>query len=99
MVKPDRSIFDRLNEIVLTGTFTNGNGWMNSGVGTFWGGMTFQGLAAYYYAVESETGKEVSRCEYNNMVDNPKDKVRGGGTRGEGEEHTHYSFREQQASK
>lgn len=32
------------------------------------------GLAAYYYEVESTTGVEVSRCEYNNMVDNPKTK-------------------------
>ena len=32
------------------------------------------GLAAYYYAIESDTGVEVSRCKYNNMVDNPKDK-------------------------
>ncbi len=74
VVKPDRSIFDRLNEIVLTGTFSVGQGWMKSGIGGFWGGMTFQGLAAYYYGKESTSGKEVSRCSYNNMVDNPKTK-------------------------
>jgi len=74
VVKPDEAIFERLKTIVTTGTFTGGRGWMDSGVGMFWGGMTFQGLAAYYYEIESKTGKEVSRCKYNNMVDNPRDK-------------------------
>jgi hypothetical protein len=72
VVKPDGSIFKRLNEIVLTGNYSVERGWMNSGIGSFWGGMTFQGLAAYYYDKESTSGKEVSRCYYNNMVDDPK---------------------------
>jgi len=59
-------------EIVRVGDFTPGEGWGDSGVGYFWGGVTFQGLIPYYYdALHPGQSVELSRCVYNNMNDNP----------------------------
>merc|ERR1712046_167682 len=44
------------------------------GAGSYWGGMTIQGLLAYYYRIlHPGDGRELCRCVYNNMGDNPRD--------------------------
>jgi hypothetical protein len=43
--------------------------------GLFYGAMTFQGIIPYYYDIlHPGQAVELSRCVYNQMVDNPKDK-------------------------
>eukprot|EP01041_Mallomonas_annulata_P008674 gene8674-17907_t len=71
VLKP--SIQDYLNivNIVMTVPFRNGGGWNNSHVGWYWGGMTIQGVLAYYYYLVTTPGRslKVDRCIYNTMAD------------------------------
>ena len=74
VLKPDMQVFDELTDIVRVGNFQAGKGWGGSGAGAYWGGMTIQGLLAYYYRIlHPGTGRAVRECVYNNMVTNPKD--------------------------
>lgn len=74
VVKPNIQVFDELCNIVRKGDFRQGAGWAGTGAGAYWGGMTIQGLMAYYYStVNKGGGKALNRCIYNNMVDNPRD--------------------------
>ena len=74
VIKPDQAAFAELSAIVTEGDFRAGGGWGGSGAGAYWGGMTIQGLLAYYYRIlKPGTGLDVSRCVYNCMVDNPRD--------------------------
>jgi hypothetical protein len=75
VIKPSIEAFEEYNQIVLTESFAPGKGWGGSGVGGFWGGMTFQGLVPYFYKHKHPgRGGEINRCRYNNMADNPKNK-------------------------
>lgn len=50
ILKPNRSIYSEIQQIVLKGDFHDSLGWGNA-TGTFWGSMTFQGLLPYYFQV------------------------------------------------
>ena len=74
VLKPNLTAFEELNGIVRKGDFRSGSGWGGTGAGSYWGGMTIQGLLAYYYRIlHPGEGRELRRCVYNNMVDNPRD--------------------------
>eukprot|EP00543_Licmophora_paradoxa_P008740 CAMPEP_0202454458 /NCGR_PEP_ID=MMETSP1360-20130828/12184_1 /ASSEMBLY_ACC=CAM_ASM_000848 /TAXON_ID=515479 /ORGANISM="Licmophora paradoxa, Strain CCMP2313" /LENGTH=303 /DNA_ID=CAMNT_0049073775 /DNA_START=62 /DNA_END=973 /DNA_ORIENTATION=+ len=72
VVRPDPSVHDELEKIVLEGNYTGGygrnNGWGGLGYGGFVGAMAMQGLMAYYYDhVRPGTGVELNQCRYNWM--------------------------------
>jgi len=74
ILRPSLSTFTSLINIVLNVPFNEPGkpGWNGTGVGPFWGAMTFQGLIPFYYREVNEVESEVlNRCEYNNMRDNP----------------------------
>ncbi|KAJ8602385.1 hypothetical protein CTAYLR_004246 [Chrysophaeum taylorii] len=73
VAKPDLATFDGMVEVVRRGDFRNGKGWGGTGAGTYWGGMTIQGLVPYYFEkLHPGTGRAVDNCVYNNMANNPK---------------------------
>ena len=82
VIKPDQAVFDMIVEIVREGSHNapRTGGWRNSGIGTWWGGATIQGVLPYFYAPIEKKGAperdaktmsahEVDRCVYDNMVD------------------------------
>ena len=71
VVQPNMTVYNRLTDLVREGDFKRGGGWKSSRIGSFWGGMTIQGLLAYYYNVEEppSESRAVDRCVYNTMVD------------------------------
>jgi len=82
VIKPDQAVFDLIVEIVREGSHNapHTSGWRNSGIGSWWGGTTIQGVLPYFYAPTSKKGaperdvttmtsQEVDRCIYDNMVD------------------------------
>lgn len=73
VVKPSLRLFRELQAIVQEGDWRGGKGaWGGSGVGYFYGGPTIQGLVPYFFqVVHPGTALVVSRCVYDNMVDNP----------------------------
>jgi len=74
VLRPDMSVYDEFVEVIKKGDFRKNGGWGGL-VGPFYGSMTFQGLIPYYYDVLHENeAVELSRCIYNQMADNPKDK-------------------------
>ena len=57
--------------IVRKGDFRGG--WGGTRAGSFYGGMTIQGLLPYYFRhVRPRLGREVRGCVYNNMASNPR---------------------------
>jgi hypothetical protein len=74
VTRPDRKVYEEFREIVRVGDFRDGGGWGGK-VGPFHGSMTFQGIIPYYYDVlHPGQSIELSRCIYNQMADNPRDK-------------------------
>ncbi|KAG7341904.1 hypothetical protein IV203_006996 [Nitzschia inconspicua] len=74
VLRPDMAVYNELREIVREGNFQEGKGWGGVG-GLFYGAMTFQGIIPYYYDIlHPGEAVELSRCVYNQMADNPKDK-------------------------
>ena len=71
IIRPSIDDYMNLVNIMITTDFVMGEGWNNSGVGWYWGGMTIQGLLPYYYYVvtSSKRIKIVDRCLYNTMAD------------------------------
>lgn len=77
MVKPNKTVFDELIQIVNDGDFIMGRGidkgWRGSGYGRhIYGSMTIQGLLAYYYNEHWQTSVELNRCRVNQKGDNPR---------------------------
>jgi hypothetical protein len=74
VARPDVKVHEAFREIVRIGDFREGRGWGGQ-VGPFHGSMTFQGLLPYYYNIlHPGQAVELSRCIYNQMCDNPRDK-------------------------
>jgi len=74
VLRPDMKVYEEYVHIIKKGIDKEGTGWGGL-VGPFYGFMTFQGLIPYYYDVLHENEAiELSRCVYNQMADNPKDK-------------------------
>jgi len=73
VIKPNMTTYQRLVGLVREGDFRPGSGWKGARIGHFWGGMTIQGLLAYYFKMEAqpEESRAVDRCVYNTMVDVP----------------------------
>jgi len=75
VLKPSMQSFTELKSIIRKGDFRQGRGWGGTGHGSFYGGMTFQGIIPYYYdEIHPGTAVELNRCVYNQMCDNPRDK-------------------------
>ena len=73
VIRPSMSAFSEYREIVLEGDYTLETGWGKTNIGYFWGGMTFQGLVPYFYLSRHPgTERELDRCVYNSMSDNPR---------------------------
>lgn len=76
VAKPDLDVFNRLVDVVRVGDFRSGKGgrgWGGTGAGTYWGGMTIQGLIPYFFDyLHPHLGKAVDNCVYNNMANNPR---------------------------
>ena len=59
-----------------------GRGWGGTNAGTYWGGMTIQGLVPYFFekapddaaarGVARARGRALDPCAYNNMATNPR---------------------------
>ena len=77
VVKPSLQVFADLVETVREGDYRASGGWAGSGIGRFYGGMTIQGLLPYYYYAKAPAAasRELDRCVYNIMVDNPRCKA------------------------
>ncbi|CAJ1947469.1 unnamed protein product [Cylindrotheca closterium] len=74
VLRPDMKVYEEFVRIIKKGIDKEGTGWGGI-VGPFYGFMTFQGLIPYYYDVlHDNEAIELSRCIYNQMADNPKDK-------------------------
>ena len=72
VIKPSLKTFEAFQAVIRKGDHTGGGGWGGSKIGNFWGGQTIQGiLPYYYYSIDQNNSKEVNRCIYNCMVDNP----------------------------
>lgn len=72
VIKPSLERFEELRSIIRKGQYSGGSGWESSHIGKFWGGATIQGIMPYFYArVHEGDAKELNRCIYNVMVDNP----------------------------
>jgi hypothetical protein len=74
VLRPDMKVYEEFVAIIKEGDFRKNGGWAGV-VGPFYGSMTFQGLIPYFYDVlHPNEAVELSRCIYNQMADNPKDK-------------------------
>jgi hypothetical protein len=74
VLRPDMAVYQEFVDIITKGDYRSGKGWGGM-VGAFYGGMTFQGIIPYYYDyLHAGQSVELSRCIYNQMADNPKDK-------------------------
>lgn len=73
VAKPDLDTFRAIVDVVREGDFRAGKGWGGTGAGSYWGGMTIQGLLPYYFEkLHPGQGKPVDNCVYNNMANNPR---------------------------
>ena len=74
VAKPSMEIYEALVDVVREGDFRSGSGWGGTGAGTYWGGMTIQGLLPYFFeTVRPGRGRDLDECVYNNMANNPRD--------------------------
>ena len=74
VLRPSMEVYQEFVDIITKGEAIEYKGW-GSLVGPFYGWLTFQGLIPYYYDVlHPNEAVELSRCIYNQMADNPKDK-------------------------
>jgi hypothetical protein len=72
VIRPSLETFQEFQSIIRKGDHRPGSGWGGSHIGNFWGGQTIQGIIPYYYNIlHPGKAKELNRCEYNCMVDNP----------------------------
>jgi len=71
LLKPSRVTYDRLVDLVKKGRYRPRTGWAKSGFGGGYGGITVQGLLAYYYKALAPPGasEALDPCEYNAMHD------------------------------
>jgi hypothetical protein len=54
VLRPNRTIYDEIRQIVLRGNFDDASGWIHrsgASTGIFWGATTFQGLLPYYFQI------------------------------------------------
>lgn len=71
VIRPSMERFEEFRAIIRKGDH-GGKGWGGSRIGNFWGGQTIQGIVPYFYHVlHNGDAKELNRCEFNCMVDNP----------------------------
>jgi hypothetical protein len=80
VVRPDQQVFDEYCSIIMSGQFYPGPGWggANLNYGGYFGAAQIQGLVSYFYGhYHPDTYIELNRCNYNQMVDNPRDKKKG----------------------
>ena len=71
MIRPNMDRFAEFQAVIRKGDY-GPQGWGGSHIGSFWGGQTIQGIVPYFYHVlHKGDAKEMNRCEYNMMVDNP----------------------------
>ncbi|KAH8056118.1 hypothetical protein JL721_10083 [Aureococcus anophagefferens] len=71
VARPNLDVFEEMVAIVRKGDFRGG--WGGTRAGSFYGGMTIQGLLPYYFRhVRPRLGREVRGCVYNNMASNPR---------------------------
>jgi hypothetical protein len=68
IIKPNRTIYEEIRQIVLRGDFHETYGWGNV-TGTFLGSMTYQGLLPYYFQILNK-GRALALdwCRHDNMV-------------------------------
>jgi hypothetical protein len=74
ILRPNIQVYEEFKQIISQGDFRDGSGWGGK-VGSFYGGMTFQGIIPYYYNVLHQNmydSIELNRCYYNSMADNPR---------------------------
>ena len=71
VVRPSLERFQEFCTIIRKGDHSSA-GWEGSRIGNFWGGQTIQGIVPFFYHVKHPGyAKELDRCVYNCMVDNP----------------------------
>ena len=72
IIRPNMTVFEEYQSIVLEGNFEAFVGWGGLGYGGYYGAQQIQGLMPYYYDhLRPNTSLELNRCIYNSMVDNP----------------------------
>jgi hypothetical protein len=72
LIRPSMERFEEFCAVIRKGDHRPGGGWGGSGIGNFWGGQTIQGIVPYlYHTFHPHDAKELNRCQYNQMVDNP----------------------------
>jgi len=72
IIRPNMTIFEEYQSIILEGNFKAFVGWGGLGYGGYYGAQQIQGLMPYYYDhLHPNTSLELNRCIYNAMVDNP----------------------------
>ena len=74
VLKPSKTKYHTLVELVREGDFREGTGWGGKGIGWCYGGQTVQGLLSYYANIilpqMKGTAKEMDSAIYNNMASN-----------------------------
>jgi hypothetical protein len=77
VLKPNRTIYTEIVDIVREGDFDPDRGWRNQS-GVFWGSTTFQGLMPYYFQYyRPGHAVELHWCTHDNM-NSPNGKERNG---------------------
>lgn len=73
VVRPNLTVYEEFRAIFRKGDFRDGTGWGGTGVGPFYGAMTMQGVASYYYTqIRPGEHVELSKCLYNQMAGGPR---------------------------
>lgn len=73
VAKPDPGTYEAMVDVIRQGDYRAGKGWGGTGAGTYYGGMTIQGLLPYFFErLRPGTGRAVDNCVYNNMANNPR---------------------------
>lgn len=69
VIRPSFETFHALVAVEQEGNWDGS--WAKSGIGSWWGGSTIQGLLPYYFAkiAKIDSSREVDRCIYDNMID------------------------------
>jgi hypothetical protein len=84
ILKPNRTIYEEVLEIVREGNFEEGYGWggeKGPRTGYFWGVKTFQGLMPYYFHVlHPGHSVELHWCRYNHVSVEPSKEMQVRGT-------------------